>query len=103
MKALWVMLINLIMAIPAGCGGIRIGGIFDNTLVSGLPVGVIRVTTMAFVTSYLSMVFILHNVAVHKNLLVRSQRLHSAASPLTFCFCRLSSRPSLSDLSGYFD
>jgi len=86
MKTLLVILINLIMAIPTGTGGIRICGVFNDTLVGCLPIGVIGVTTMAFMTCNLSMVLIVNDITVNKNLLVRGQRLHSTASPLTFCF-----------------
>ena len=84
MKTLCVILINLIVAIPAGLGGIRIGRIFNNTFVGCLPIGVIWVTTMAVNACHLSMVLILQNFAVNKNLFVQGQRLRITASPLPF-------------------
>jgi hypothetical protein len=102
MKTLCVILINLIVAIPARLGGIRIGRIFNNTFVGCLPIGVIWVTTMAVNACHLSMVLILQNFAVNKNFFVRGQRLHITASPLPFWFSRLKSRPGFSNLSGYF-
>jgi hypothetical protein len=48
------------------------------------------------------MVLIVHNSAVNEDLLVRSQRLHSAASTLAFRFSGRDCRPRLLNLPGYF-
>jgi hypothetical protein len=59
MKTLCVILVNLIMAIPTDFSGIRIGRIFNNTIVGCLPIRVIWVATMAVIACYISMVLIL--------------------------------------------
>jgi hypothetical protein len=96
-----VILINLIMAISTGSGGVGIGRISNNTLVGGFPVRVLGVATVALVTGNFTVVFIIKDIAVNKDLLVRSQRLHSTASPLTFYLCGLSSRSDLSYFPRY--
>ena len=48
------------------------------------------------------MVLIVHNSAVNEDLLVRSQRLHSAPSSLPFRFSGSDCRPRFRNLPGYF-
>ncbi|KPK46352.1 MAG: hypothetical protein AMK74_00525 [Nitrospira bacterium SM23_35] len=90
------------MAIPTGLGGIRIGRIFNDAFMGCLPIGIIWVAAMAVNACYLSVVLILQDFAVNKNLFVRGQRLHITASPLPFWFSTLESRPGLSNLPGDF-
>jgi hypothetical protein len=96
-----VILINLIMAISTGSGGVGIGRISNNILVGGFPVRVLGVATVALVTRNFTVVFIIEDVAVNKDLLVRSQRLHSTASPLTFYLYGFSSRSDLNYFPRY--
>lgn len=100
MKAVLVILIDLIVAIPTGCGGIRIGRILHHTLVGSLPIGVIGIATMTLMACYLPVVLIVQDLTVNKDLLVWGQRLRSAASPLTFYLFRFGRRSGFSDLPG---
>ena len=49
------------------------------------------------------MVLIVYNSAVNEDLLVRSQRLHSAPSSLPFRFSGRDCRPRFRNLPGYFN
>jgi hypothetical protein len=86
METFLVIFSNVVVARATGLRGVGIGWITRYSIMRRLPVRIIWVAAMAFLTAQLAVIFVFSKGTVHENLFVRSQRLHFSTSPLSFGF-----------------
>ena len=100
MKTFLITPDNILMTLATCLFSIRICRVFYHPLVGSFPVGIIGITPMAGMTIYITVVFILKDIAINEYLFMWGQRLHLSSSSLTLIF-RFNNRSCLRNLPGY--
>jgi hypothetical protein len=96
---------NLLVALATALRRIWERRILTQSIMCRLPVRISRIPAVALITTYLAVILILGKLTVHKDLFVRSQRLHLPSSALAFGQGRfgLSWSSDFCKFTGYLD